>query len=142
VVLTTKIIKDVVYNIPSIKKIILIPYEFNEKDYQLDFEYDNLCKILQQEIAYSKFEKFNFNHPLYILYSSGTTGVPKCIVHSSGGALIQHKKEHVLHCDINEKDSEIYKLKNDDRAYHLLDAVGTKPNVVYQVKVRNTKNKV
>ena len=44
--------------------------------------------------------------------------------------------------DINEKDSEIYKLKNDDRAYHLLDAVGTKPNVVYQVKVRNTKNKV
>ena len=44
--------------------------------------------------------------------------------------------------DINEKDSEIYKLKNDDRAYHLLDAVGTKPNVVYQVKVRNTKSKV
>ncbi len=105
---TTKIIKDVVYNIPSIEKIILIPYEFNEKDYQLDFEYDNLCKILQQEIAYSKFEKFNFNHPLYILYSSGTTGVPKCIVHSSGGALIQHKKEHVLHCDINEKDRVFY----------------------------------
>ncbi len=105
---TTKIIKDVVYNIPSIEKIILIPYEFNETDYQLDFEYDNLCNILQQEIAYSKFEKFNFNHPLYILYSSGTTGVPKCIVHSSGGALIQHKKEHVLHCDINEKDRVFY----------------------------------
>ena len=64
--------------------------------------------ILQQEIEYSKFEKFNFNHPLYILYSSGTTGVPKCIVHSSGGALIQHKKEHVLHCDINEKDRVFY----------------------------------
>ena len=44
--------------------------------------------------------------------------------------------------DINEKNSEIAKLKNDDRAYHLLDAVGTKPNVVYQVKVRNTKNNV
>tara|TARA_B100000900_G_scaffold338468_1_gene300633 strand:+ start:4309 stop:7431 length:3123 start_codon:yes stop_codon:yes gene_type:complete len=44
--------------------------------------------------------------------------------------------------DINEKDSEIAKLKNNKRAYHLLDAVGTKPNVVYQVKVRNTKNKV
>jgi len=41
--------------------------------------------------------------------------------------------------DINEKDSEIYKLKNDKRAYHLLDAVGTKPNVVYQVKIRNDK---
>ena len=44
--------------------------------------------------------------------------------------------------DINEEGSEIAKLKDDDRAYHLLDAVGTKPNVVYQVKVRNTKNKV
>jgi Fe-S-cluster-containing dehydrogenase component len=42
--------------------------------------------------------------------------------------------------DINEKDSEIYRLKEDDRAYHLLDTVGTKPNVVYQVKVRNNKN--
>ena len=105
---TTKIIKDIISNLPSIEKIILIPYEFNETDYHLDFEYDNLCKILQQEIAYSKFEKFNFNHPLYILYSSGTTGVPKCIVHSSGGALIQHKKEHVLHCDINEKDRVFY----------------------------------
>ena len=42
--------------------------------------------------------------------------------------------------DINEKDSEIYKLKENDRAYHLLDTVGTKPNVVYQVKVRNNKN--
>ena len=67
-----------------------------------------MYNILQQEIEYSKFEKFNFNHPLYILYSSGTTGVPKCIVHSSGGALIQHKKEHVLHCDINEKDRVFY----------------------------------
>ena len=44
--------------------------------------------------------------------------------------------------DINEKNSEIAKLKDDKRAYHLLDAVGTKPNVVYQVKVRNTKNNV
>ena len=44
--------------------------------------------------------------------------------------------------DINEPESEIAKLKNNKRAYHLLDAVGTKPNVVYQVKVRNTKNKV
>jgi molybdopterin-containing oxidoreductase family iron-sulfur binding subunit len=44
--------------------------------------------------------------------------------------------------DINEEGSEIARLKDNERAYHLLDAVGTKPNVVYQVKVRNTKNKV
>ena len=45
-----------------------------------------------------------FNHPLYIMYSSGTTGVPKCIVHGAGGTLVQHLKEHSLHCDIGPED--------------------------------------
>ena len=44
------------------------------------------------------FERLPFSHPLYILFSSGTTGVPKCIVHSAGGTLLQHLKEHRLHC--------------------------------------------
>ncbi|MDH5346088.1 MAG: AMP-binding protein, partial [Gammaproteobacteria bacterium] len=54
--------------------------------------------------AEPKFLPTPFNHPLYIMYSSGTTGVPKCIVHGCGGSLIQHMKEHLLHCDINERD--------------------------------------
>jgi acetoacetyl-CoA synthetase len=54
------------------------------------------------------FEQLPFNHPLYILYSSGTTGVPKCLVHGAGGTLIQHLKEHQLHCDIQRDDRVFY----------------------------------
>ena len=54
------------------------------------------------------FEALPFDHPLYIMYSSGTTGVPKCIVHGAGGTLIQHLKEHQLHCDIRPGDRVFY----------------------------------
>jgi acetoacetyl-CoA synthetase len=49
-----------------------------------------------------------FNHPLYVLYSSGTTGIPKCIVHGAGGTLLQHLKEHQLHCDVRPGDRVFY----------------------------------
>ncbi|MBZ9674462.1 acetoacetate--CoA ligase [Mesorhizobium sp. ES1-1] len=54
------------------------------------------------------FERLPFSHPLYILFSSGTTGIPKCIVHSAGGTLIQHVKEHRLHAGLVEGDRMFY----------------------------------
>jgi acetoacetyl-CoA synthetase len=53
------------------------------------------------------FAQLPFNHPLFIMYSSGTTGVPKYIVHGAGGTLLQHLKEHRLHCDIRPGDRMI-----------------------------------
>ena len=55
-----------------------------------------------------RFTRLPFDHPLYILFSSGTTGVPKCIVHRAGGVLLQHLKEHQLHCDIRADDRVFY----------------------------------
>ncbi len=54
------------------------------------------------------FEPLPFDHPLFIMYSSGTTGVPKCIVHGHGGTLLQHQKEHLLHCDLGGDDRLFY----------------------------------
>ena len=65
-------------------------------------------ELLRLRSSYITFQKFDFEHELAILYSSGTTGKPKCICHRNGGVLLQHKKEHQLHCNIKEGDNVFY----------------------------------
>ena len=65
-------------------------------------------QILNKSELDEKFKRFEFNHPIYILYSSGTTGKPKCITHGAGNVLIEHNKEFMLHCDIRDNDKLFY----------------------------------
>ncbi len=99
--------------LPSVERIVIVPYAGD-----LAATIDALAAVrstLSWDDATSqsgadtpRFEQLPFAHPLYILFSSGTTGVPKCIVHSAGGTLIQHLKEHVLHCDVKPGERMFY----------------------------------
>ncbi|PID78694.1 acetoacetate--CoA ligase [bacterium DOLZORAL124_64_63] len=64
--------------------------------------------IAGHEAARPEYDRLPFDHPLFIMFSSGTTGLPKCMVHSAGGTLLQHRKEHALHCDLRPGDRFFY----------------------------------
>ena len=97
---------DILSKISSVKKVIVFPYKKNEKIFTKNFI--NFEEALSKSSFDDTFERFDFNHPIYILYSSGTTGKPKCITHGAGNVLIEHNKEFMLHCDIKESDKLFY----------------------------------
>jgi len=98
--------------IPSIKSVIISNYPGKKFiKYKYKFKKINLFKwneLMQTNVEKIDFKRFDFETELAILYSSGTTGKPKCICHRSGGVLIQHMKEHQLHCNIKENDNVFY----------------------------------
>ncbi|WP_447839056.1 acetoacetate--CoA ligase [Aeromonas salmonicida] len=97
-------VAGVVSQIDSIEQTVMIPLLGNP----LQLGHDWQQVLASQPDAVLRFDPMGFNDPLYILYSSGTTGKPKCIVHGIGGTLLQHLKEHQLHCDIKPGERVFY----------------------------------
>ncbi|MBS7539302.1 acetoacetate--CoA ligase [Ancylobacter lacus] len=103
-------LRAVVPKLPSVVRTVVVPYLGEAEEIAADLpnavSLDGfIAPFAAGPLAY---ERLPFNHPLFILFSSGTTGVPKCIVHGAGGTLLQHIKEHRLHCDLRPGDRLFY----------------------------------
>ena len=95
--------------ITSIERVVVVPYRSETPDMSRvprSTRYDAF--IADGTGRLPAFARLPFDHPLFIMYSSGTTGLPKCMVHGAGGTLLQHQKEHVLHCDLTREDRVFY----------------------------------
>ena len=99
-------ISGILKELPTIEKVVTVPYteepDITRISNSVHYE-DFLSKSHKMQ-----FEQLPFDHPLYILYTSGTTGIPKCMVHGAGGTLLQHLKELVLHSDLKREDAIFY----------------------------------
>jgi acetoacetyl-CoA synthetase len=105
------LIAELTQKLPSVQQVVVVPYTTG--DPALDRLHDAKRKAVRWHEFGSagvalQFLQSPFDHPLYILYSSGTTGSPKCIVHGAGGTLLQHQKEHLLHTDVRREDRIFY----------------------------------
>ncbi|KAM8818179.1 acetoacetyl-CoA synthetase isoform 2-T2 [Rhynchonycteris naso] len=107
-------LQQVVKGLPDLEKVVVIPYITSRE--KIDISKIPNSVFLDEFLATGpgepapqlEFEQLPFSHPLFILFSSGTTGAPKCMVHSAGGTLIQHLKEHILHSDMTSSDVIFY----------------------------------
>ena len=96
---------EVKKSISSINQLVFVNHLSKNKE-EDSLSWNNILE--KNKTKKINFERIPFNSPLYILYSSGTTGKPKCIVHSVGGVLLQHIKEHTYHCDFRKDDRIMY----------------------------------
>lgn len=102
-------LREIASGLPSVAATIVVGYCNEQPDISSIPKAASWQRVLREhEGAPFAPRQLPFSHPLYVLYSSGTTGAPKCIVHGAGGTLLQHQKEHLLHCDIRAGDVVFY----------------------------------
>ncbi len=101
-------VSSIVKSIPSILKTVVVPYANPTAKLGKIRTAVWLEDFVDKEAGEIEFVRLPFDHPLYIMYSSGTTGVPKCITHGAGGTLLQHQKEHILHTNLRRSDRICY----------------------------------
>ncbi len=102
-------VREIAAQLPSVRRVVVVPYLAEAPDVSAVPKAVTLAEFISgfapDRIT---FEQLPFDHPLYILYSSGTTGIPKCIVHGTGGPLLKHLSEHLLHTDVRPGDRVFY----------------------------------
>jgi acetoacetyl-CoA synthetase len=123
-------LRAVAARLPELAAVVVVPYRDAAPDVR-SLPNASLFGELLATRAEPSYEPVAFDAPLYILYSSGTTGVPKCIVHGVGGTLLQHRKEHVLHTDIRPGDAVFYFTTCGWMMWHwLVSALASRATVV------------